>query len=645
MRVVILLAAASVLASSQPTEPGSVVLDRAYQALRVRDYDVAVTGFLAAIQAAPDRADVRKDLAYTYLKIGESELARDQFREAVRLNPVDETAALEFAFLCYETRQQAEARRVFDRLRRAGNLVAERAFHNVDDPLAAGIERWSRAVALGGDNFSSHFELATLAEQRGELTLAATQFELAWRMLPDRRSVLVDLGRVWKAMGREADADAALLAASRGGEPRAAEMARELLPERYPFLNEFRKALVLDAANFELRRELGFLLLRMGRQSEAEGEFVILTQNAPDDLLSTTQLGFLLYARGERLAAQPLFDRVVAGKDEDLANRVRAVLRMPQVLRPRPGSAPQSIDAKVMAERSMKAGYIKDALKYLEAAHEADPADFDVMRQLGWMNNIVHRDAVAWRWFDLARRSPDPTLAADAEKGFTNLHGAVTRLRTTAWLYPMFSSRWHDVFAYSQIKTEINLGFAVGPYVSVRFVGDVRGTIGSFSPQYLSESSIIFALGAATRAWHGATAWAEAGTAVSYLRGHVLPDYRGGVSFVRSWHPEGSAWLAEAAADALYISTFDKDFLAYLQSRVGHKFGPIQVHWNANLTMDARRQDWANFVETGPGIRVPMAQSMFATFNLLRGAYLIDNASRRSTFNDARAGFWYAFTR
>jgi hypothetical protein len=36
---------------------------------------------------------------------------------------------------------------------------------------------------------------------------------------------------------------------------------------------------------------------------------------------------------------------------------------------------------------------------------------------------------------------------------------------------------------------------------------------------------------------------------------------------------------------------------------------------------------------------------MYATFNLLRGAYLIDNPSRRKSFNDVRAGFWYAFTR
>src|ERR1035438_7792636 len=168
MRVSILLALATVLGSAQPPDA-----DRAYTALGARDYDVAVPAFLAAIQAAPTRADLRKDLAYTLLKIGEPTLARDQFRAGMRLDPADTTAALEYAFLCYETKQQAEARRVFDRLRRTGNPTADRAFHNIDDPLAAGIERWQKAITLGADHFSDHFELATLAEQRDELTLAA----------------------------------------------------------------------------------------------------------------------------------------------------------------------------------------------------------------------------------------------------------------------------------------------------------------------------------------------------------------------------------------------------------------------------------------------------------------------------------------
>src|ERR1035437_3913312 len=90
MRVPILFAVAAVLASAQSRDA-----DRAYTALRARDYDVAVPAFLAAIQAAPARADIRKDLAYTYLKIGEPVLARDQFREAMRLGPADTAAALE----------------------------------------------------------------------------------------------------------------------------------------------------------------------------------------------------------------------------------------------------------------------------------------------------------------------------------------------------------------------------------------------------------------------------------------------------------------------------------------------------------------------------------------------------------------------
>ncbi len=645
MRVLLLFAIAAVLASAQPRDLVFQASDRAYTALRARDYDVAVPAFLAAVQAAPGRADIRKDLAYTLLKIGEPVQAREQFHEAMRLDPADTAAALEYAFLCYETKQQAEARRVFDRLRRTGNATAEQAFHNIDDPLAAGIARWQRAIELGADNFSAHFELATLAEQRGELELAATHFERAWRILPDRRTVLVDLGRVWLAMGRAVDAGSALLAASYGGEPRAAEMARELLPARYPFVSEFRQALALDPDNHDLRRELGYLLLRMGRAEEAETEFRILSRSAPEDLLSATQLGFLLYARGEKVAAAPLFDRVLAGQNDDLANRVRAVLRMPQVLRPRSGAAPASIDAKIMAERSIKAGYMKDALKYLEVAHESDPGDFDVMRKLGWTNNILHRDAIASRWFDLARRSPDPTIAAEAREGFHNLRAAAERFRTTAWLFPLFSTRWHDLFAYGQVKTEINLAFPIHPYASLRFVGDTRRTLGGGSPQYLSESSFILAVGAASRPWHGVTAWGEAGTAISYLKGHMLPDYRGGLSVTRSLLREGSAWLADATIDALYVSRFNQDFLIYTQSRAGYDFGPVQLHWNGNVTVDARRQDWANFVETGPGLRIPIEKSMYATFNLLRGAYLIENPSRRKSFNDVRAGFWYAFTR
>ena len=63
MRALIFLAVAAVLASAQPRDAAFATLESAYTALRARDYDVAVPAFLAAIQAAPARADVRQDLA------------------------------------------------------------------------------------------------------------------------------------------------------------------------------------------------------------------------------------------------------------------------------------------------------------------------------------------------------------------------------------------------------------------------------------------------------------------------------------------------------------------------------------------------------------------------------------------------------
>jgi Tfp pilus assembly protein PilF len=671
MRLWILLLACGLASAQAPAQaPDSAYepLTKAYESLRTRSYDEAIAFFLKAIEAVPSRPAIRKDLAYTYLKIGENEAARDQFREAMRLDPKDFHVALEYAFLCNETKQQAQARRVFDRIRKSGDpesrATAERAFQNIDRPLAEGIARWTNAIQLGADNFSSHFELATLAEQRDELELAAEHYEKAWRLIPDRHSVLVDLGRVLQALNRIEEANAALLAASRGGEPRAAEVARELLPARYPYVSEFQRALQLDPKNLDLRRELAYLLLRMNRQSEAEREFRELTNLSATDYLSAAQLGFLLLARGETSEAMPLLERVMKGPDEDLANRVRAVLHLPQTLQKRPASpAPPSIDAKVMAERSFNAGFVRDALKYLQLAQEDDPADFAVMLKLGWTYNMLHNDRQAIRWFDLARKSSDPKVAQEANKAYKNLRPELATFRTTVWMFPMYSSRWRDFFAYAQFKTELRLHFPIHPYASLRFIGDSRGTIGpegpGVAPQYLSESAFIPGLGAATNVWHGLLGWAEAGVAVGYLTGHILQDYRGGASFTKGFghmlKSETGGLFFETNDDAIFVSRFDDDFLMISQNRFGYspnlgaKLHALQTqfYWNFNLTQDQKRQDWANFFETGPGLRfrtASMPSALYFTVNYLRGNYTVAGDPYGPTFNDFRAGFWYAFT-
>ena len=678
MRAVLLLLAACALCLAQPSPgaasgaspavsgPAAEPLNRAYAALKVREYERAIAAFQQAIALDRQGAAIRKDLAYTYLKTGENDLAREQFQEAMRLDPKDLPVAMEYAFLCYESKQEAEARRIFDRIRHADSPsapVAEKAFHNIDDPLAAGIDRWQKAIAMGADTFDAHYQLATLAEQRDLLPLAAEQYLKAWRILPDRRSVLVELGRVWKAQGRIDDADAALLAASRGGEPTAADAARELLPKHYPYPVEFRKALELDPANGDLRRELGFLLLSMNKPADAEKEFRAQTQADPNDMLSAAQLGFMLQTRGDAAAARPLFDRVLAGKDVALANRVRAVLKMPQV--GGSGAAAglangERVDPKTMAERSMKAGYIQDAVRYYRAAHEADPADYGVMLNLARALNILGQDPEALHWFDLARSSPDPAIAAEATKGWRNLRGANEKVKLSGWVFPMFSSRWHDLFGYGQLKAEFRTGLPVRPYLSVRFVGDSRvseNLPGMGLPQYLSESSIIVAAGVATKPWQGLFLWGEAGNSMSYVNGHKLPDYRGGLSGARSWghslRGESPGKFADTTLDAVFVSRFDNDLLVYSQSRGGYTWGwrdyRAQLFWNANLTVDAQRQYWADYVETGPGLRLSasfLPPSVYFTVSAMHGVYLVNTGNPRGpSFNDLRAGVWYAFAR
>jgi Tfp pilus assembly protein PilF len=657
-------------ASGMDPDPVRATLERAYHSLRARNYDDAISAFESAVALTPERANIRKDLAYAYLKVGQTLRARDQFAEAMRLDPEDTHVALEYAFLCFETKHQAVARRVFDRLRRRGNQTAEAAFQKIDNELAVGIARWTRAAELSPSSYSVHHELARLAEQRDDLALAAKHYHRAWQLRPDLRAFLLDLGRVWKALGNAEQAFTALLAASRSAEPRVAEAARELLPSRYPYVYEFQRALALDPRNLALRRELAYLHLAMGNAAEAEGEFRQIVQADGADALSSAQLGFLLLQRKEMTEGVGLLERALKfadGSDDELADRIRTALGMPRTLRKR-ADVPRSktsAEARHMAQRSLEAGYLKDALKYLRIAHENDPADFDVIEKLGQTYNLLKDDRQAVEWFRLARKSPDPRIAADSSRAFESLHPAFARFRTSAWAFPMYSSRWRDVFAYSQLKTELMPNWPVQFYLSTRFAGDARRKlapiVSSMNEQYLSESAVVFGLGASTRAWHGARAWVESGLALSYLdrpdTSRTRGDHRGGVSAVRTFGrnigASESGLFFEPSGDFVYMSRFDRDGLLYLRGRGGYTLAPtsavqLQFSWNLNRTTDTRRYQWANTVETGPGVRVHfrgMPQPLLFSIDAMAGRYTVRDPARPPQFTDLRIGLWYAFTR
>ena len=670
---VLLLRAMAAIAIGQAIDPAYVDLDKAYQALRAKQYDAAIEGFKRSLARTPDRPSIHKDLAYTLLKVGENEAARDEFAAAMRLDPGDEPVAMEYAFLCYETKQEIEARRVFDRLRKS-NPTAAQAFENIDRPLREGIARWQQALAAQPDDFSGHRELAHLAEQRDDAALAAEHYQRAWQLRPDRRELLLDLSRVWQQLGRSADAAAAVLAASRASEPRLAEQARELLPDRYPYVSEFEAALALDPTNTELRRELGFLELEMHQPARAEREFSGVVERAPGDLLAAAQLGLLRMEQGEDAGAMALLNQVLAGSDDELAGRVRTALGLPAVLERRTGagSDTRASAAKDLGVKSLEKGYLKDAVKYLTAAYENDSADFDVMLKLGWANNLLKNDQEAVKWFRRARLSPDPQIAAESSKAYRNLEPSVERFRTTVWMFPTFSTRWHDLFGYAQAKTELRMPkWWLKPYASVRFVGDAQGAVSpsfGWAPQYLSENAAILALGVATPVWRGLTFWFEAGEELAFRLSAVeaadgvsrlSQDERGGASYAKGiGHllTQGSHGLyAETNDDLIYVRRFDNDTLLYSQNRAGYTLRQpeasvgglhAQVYWNWNLTTDVKRQYWANTFETGPGVRFKFADlPVLISLDALRGAYLVNAGNPRGpVYSDFRVGVWYAFS-
>jgi tetratricopeptide (TPR) repeat protein len=641
------------LSSGYGQQPAGDDLAKAYQSLAHKDYDSAIELFRKALANGPGNAGVHKDLAYTLLKTGENADARDEFASALKLNANDETAGLEYAFLCFETKQQIEARRMFDRLRKRGSAAtratAEQAFQNIDRPLADGIARWQQALARSPNAnelpmFSAHWELAQLAELRDELPLAVEQYEICRKLKPDLEELLLHLARVWQQLNRVDEARAALLAASRCRESRTAELALDQLGSRYPYPYEFLNAIKLDPQNVGLRRELAFLYLAMHQQRLAMEQFEQVLAISPKDELSREQLDGL---RGVKKSPQASVSPAASGA----------------------ASTARGTDAKSMGLKSLAAGYIPDAIKYLKQAHEDDPGDAEVMLKLGWAYNAAKRDDEACQSFKEARHSEDRTIAAEATKAFHTLNGDPVA-QTTVWVLPIFSSRWKDAFTYGQVKRTVPLPWLgkanklISFYVSMRFDGDVKsGLPVSVTPTYFSENAFIFGAGVSSRTWHHVTAWAEAGEAISYLPGRrdvgtAIPDYRGGINVAKGFgsllggHAPG--YFYETTADGIYVSRFDKDWLIYSQQRAGRTFRTwgrtlAQALFNVNFTQDVKRQYWANTVEMGPGLRLHlpwMPPNVYMSSDFLRGVYT-NNVSnpRRPNYYDVRVSLWYAITK
>ena len=216
---------------------GYGVLAKAYAALRIRDYDAAVQCFERVLELTPARTDVRKNLAYTYFKIGRNELARRQFAEVVKRDSSDEASALELAYLDFEApdpQVKGEAFRLFRHLRQARDPAirahATEAYANADAALAERMKLWGEAMRQEPENNLMSEKYARAAEERGLVDLAEQYYRGA--ASKETMGNLLAAARLARAAGRISEADAEEAEVLGGANPFLAEEVRESVAKR-----------------------------------------------------------------------------------------------------------------------------------------------------------------------------------------------------------------------------------------------------------------------------------------------------------------------------------------------------------------------------------------------------------------------------
>ncbi|MCW5965248.1 MAG: tetratricopeptide repeat protein [Bryobacterales bacterium] len=663
--------------------------DFAYALLKTGETEAARDQFAEVVRLAP--ADSHSALEYAFLchesgkqpeawelfrklrnatNLEHRATARDTFKRidaelratiqrieaALAQNPGDDSSHLELAGAYAVRNEFAQAARHFEEAFRLKPGIPERLLQLANAAEKAGDQEKARAAIL----LASRAPSAYVAEQ-------------ARALLPHRYPYLYEFQNALALQPSHAalrrEMAYFLLSLDRGNEATVA----------------FRQVLVANPADALASAQLGFLLHEAGEREEALPLLRAAMQS--EDAALRQRVREVL---GEESASPPANARHLSPEPQPAPPPVYIVPMQPAPEAPGLQAATptaelttqtQAAAAREMGSKSYSNGYLPDAIRYYRQAHELDPTDFDTILRLAYSLNMANQDQEALQWFFLAARSPDAQVAAEATKALRNLtapaaSGAAqassappsSGLVASFWAMPMHSTRWGSTFAYSQAKAELQFPeWPVVPYVSVRFVGDTTGAVGQANPQFLSENAFILGGGLRTKPRNGFLFWAEAGGAMAYLGSQrnqaasFAPDYRTGLSQFKlvgaSLLAKRAGWFAETMNDLVYIHRFNRDTLAISRNRIGHHFGSkvglgglqLQLFLNLNANMDFKREAWANFVETGPGIRFRwawMPPSVSFTFSTLRGYHPIARSDGRpNTYTDLQAGLWYAYTR
>lgn len=233
-------------ATDPALDPGLVAYQRAVDAYVVGDYDGALTGFAAALEACPTLAAAPYGAAMIWMTLGQAEAAWASIEQAIAIAPAEPawwSARAQIALGLGDGARALVA--IDDALGRGGDPVE---LHGLRGTALAQLGRlpearaaYAAARALGPDRYETHFNCAIGAELAGDLDGAIAGYgatlavdptvQAAWANLTriltslGRRAELVEVYTRWQAQVPDDPAVAHLLASAAGDNPPAAPAA------------------------------------------------------------------------------------------------------------------------------------------------------------------------------------------------------------------------------------------------------------------------------------------------------------------------------------------------------------------------------------------------------------------------------------
>ena len=206
--------------------------------LCVDNNDLRLADTIAAhgVEAFPKSARLRVTRGAVDLIRGQIDSARENFRSALELAPRDQEAYFFLALCDYQAGRFADAVEVLRKPVDEGfadsdvhYLMAECLLRSSPSSTAAVRKQLDRALALDATSVSARTLRAKLALEAGRPEEAAADLEKARAVEPDSRTVLYNLGRAYRMLGRQEEARALFQKVQQDSQATAADMGKKRL--------------------------------------------------------------------------------------------------------------------------------------------------------------------------------------------------------------------------------------------------------------------------------------------------------------------------------------------------------------------------------------------------------------------------------